>query len=133
MTEEIKIVKYFSECSKDYGWSRSKLDVAFYNSIGGIRVKEDKDNFLGNEASLDTITQNQIKKLDNEKEFNNQDTSGDTSFHQYIEKTITHFEEFDDLIKLVSKRKIEKKQLMRLINNGYSKKFLSGLYNELKT
>jgi len=142
--EEIKIVEYIEGYSSRYGPWRNTSNVHFYNLRNGIVVNFTRSStyYLRNiDISLQVIDNEKIEELESSEEFFQNRASGSSSNSGQVIKSSTEFEEFDDLVSLVSKIKIDEKELEKLINKGklYSNReeilpeeFLSGLYNVLR-
>ena len=100
MIKDLQIVKKYRSTSKSYGWSRSDLDVCFFNQEFGIRVKHQGDNRYGGTTSLDSINPDEIRELEKTVATSQGGTMGDTSRESYVRTDTIEFEEtiFEDLV-----------------------------------
>jgi hypothetical protein len=145
METEIKIVEYIKGYSSKFGPWRDTKNMHFYNPLNGIVVNFTTDSTFYKEilnASLQVIDNEKIEELERSEEFFRNRASGSSSNSVQVRKGTTEFEQFDDLVRLVSKVKIDQKELGGLIKIGkldYNpmdmllEEFLSGLYDALST
>ena len=110
--------------SKSYGWSRTTLEVYFLTPEKGIKIRKEEDNRCGTTTTLETLTIQEIQKIETMKEKSENSTSGDSSYHEHVERTEIQFQRFDSLCDFVhARRKVTcfyNRENMYDINQGYT-------------
>ena len=101
MTNRIKVVHQYNSVGKRYGGSSEELNVYFYNSKIGLKLKHIRyTSAFGStsSATLETITLDEIEELEKARPKNDLSVSGKRSYYNRVEITTMEFEEFEDLI-----------------------------------
>jgi hypothetical protein len=129
--QKIKIVEFDHVNSKEYGWTRTELEMFIYtlDSDKGIKVKRKTDNRMDSDtASLRIIGGRTIRRLENylkREEINTghyeiaRQRGGDYSIHNNISIREIRFDEFDELSGLIeSEGVIGGNKLIDLMESG---------------